>query len=193
MLSAEEVARSLGAAWSLLERDAAGLRRFDATPAGLRRSFATLLLAAPLFVVALAAERVRLGLLQPHRSLFDDPGLTARVAAMLLAFWLVPPLLASVAAGRRSDRRRLGTFTVASNWSSVLVLLFMALPAFLLARGLATPGLALVVLLAFAAVAAHLRWFVARAALQTAAGLAALLAAGDLLAQGALARLLGLV
>jgi hypothetical protein len=192
IVATDEITRSLGGAWGLLQRDATGLRQFDASRSGLLRSFGAVLLAAPAFVIALAAERARFGLLLPGSTLFDDPSLGLRLALMFAAAWALPPIVAFLMLKPDMIAQKLATFTVACNWSAVLAAFFVALPAFLLARGLATPPLTAVYLLAFVALIAHTRWFIARHALGLSGGLAAGLIAADLGLELALGRALAL-
>ncbi len=194
IVAADEVTRSLSGVWGLLQRDAAGLRQFDASQRGLRRSFAAIFLAAPAFVIALAAERERLGLLLPGTSLTDDPGLILRLLVMFLAAWALPPLIALLIyrGETAQSKKSLSTFTVASNWSAVLAAFFVAMPAYMLARGLATPALTAFYLIAFGVLIAHMRWFTARLALGVSGTSAACLIGTDMGLEMALGHLLAL-
>lgn len=191
LVAADEVARSLEGSWALLQRDATGLRAFDSSAAGVRRSFSALLVSLPAFVVVLAAERARLGLLEPGTGLFDDPGLVIRLGLFFIAAWALPLGVIGLASWNAAARAR-ATFVVACNWSGVLAALFAALPAFLLARDLATPALAGVYLAAFVCVVGHLRWFLARVALGLGGLAAALLVATDIGLEYALGHALAL-
>lgn len=180
LLNADEVGRSLVGSWRLLQRRPDGIQLFDASWDGFWRSFGAILLTPPAVVVALAAERARIGLGTDGAWFGNDIGLTLLVtAACVVVFYAFPVLLAGVA-------RRLGLthgfvpFVVAHNWTSAFLAYVFAVPAGLFALDLATPALAAFYGIAFLALAGTLRWSLARAAFGVSAGVAAVLAAADL-------------
>jgi hypothetical protein len=183
IIAADEVARSLAGAWDLLQRRAQGLRRFDASAKGVRRSFFAFLLLAPVFVTVLAAERASYGLLVQGAGLFDDVDLTTIVVFRMLIAGLTLPLVAYGFVRVLALRERFARFLVAANWSNVLSGIFLAVPATLYALNLATYELALLYSFAFYAMVAHLRWFVLRTALGVSGGIAALAVGCDLVCE----------
>ena len=68
IVTAEEVNRSLRGTLDLLNRRVEGLRAFDMSERGFWRSFAALWLTLPAYVVTLAFERLRLGMLAAGRA-----------------------------------------------------------------------------------------------------------------------------
>ena len=72
IVTADEVNRSFRGTLDLLNSRAEGLRSFDMSERGFWHSFTALWLTLPAYVVSLAFERLRLGLLQPDRSLLDN-------------------------------------------------------------------------------------------------------------------------
>jgi hypothetical protein len=189
IIAADEVARSLAGTLDLLQRRAQGLRRFDASHAGVRRSCFAFLLLAPVFVTLLAAERMSRGLLVPGAGLFDDARLDALVLARMAVGIVTLPLIAYGLVRLLALRDRFPRFLVACNWSTVLAGAFLALPAYLYAFDLATSQLAYVYSAAFVALIAHLRWFVVQTALGVSGGLAAAIVAADLACELVLGRL----
>lgn len=188
IIAADEVARSLAGTWDLLQRRRQGLRRFDTSSKGVRRSFFSFLLLAPVFVTLLAAEREAHGLLVQGAGLFDDADLTATVALRMLIAGLTLPLVAFGFARLLALREGFSRFLVAANWSTVLTGIFAAVPATLYALDLATFELALLYTFAFYALVAHLRWFMLRTALGVSGGLAALVVGCDLFCELLLAQ-----
>ena len=68
IVTADEVNRSFRGTLDLLNSRAEGLQSFDMSERGFWHSFAAIWLTLPAYVVSLAFERLRLGLLQPDRS-----------------------------------------------------------------------------------------------------------------------------
>jgi hypothetical protein len=190
LLAADEIARSLVGTWDLLQRRRYGLGRFDKTTPGALRSFATLLLAAPAFVTALAAARASAGLLHPGVSLFADERIVAAMAGLFAIGWLAPLAVAAGFTWRFAPLSRLPGAIVVSNWTSLLASLFLAVPAGLFALGLATDALAIFYGAAAMVLICHLRWFSARLMLGVTGWVAAAATATDLAAQALLAGLL---
>ncbi|HEX8168000.1 MAG TPA: hypothetical protein VF601_19705 [Beijerinckiaceae bacterium] len=173
IVTAEDVVRSLRGTAALLNRRSEGLKSFDMTEKGFWHSFGAIWLALPAFVVVLAFERHRLGLLGPGAAILDASWVTAVVAAGYVASFLVLPV------GMIGIARRLGLgpryvpFVIVTNWSLAVGLTFLSVPAALLLVGWATPSLAVLYALAFGAIAVHLLWFGTKAALGVSGGLAA--------------------
>ncbi len=190
IIAADEIARSLSATIDLLQRRRQGLHLFDASRKGVRRSFFAFLLLSPAFVTMLAAERASHGLLVPGGWLFDDFGLTVDVLERMAICMLTLPLIVFGLARSLSLRDRYPRFLVACNWSTVLAGSFMALPCYLFALDMATPELAQFYGFAFAALFAHLRWFVVQTALGVSGGIAALAVGCDLTCEFLLSQLI---
>ena len=178
ILAAEEIARSLSGSWDLLNRRAQGLARFDVGEQAFWRSFRAPLLAAPVFIIWLAADRVTGGL-RPEGSLFDNADVVAHTGLDFAALWLTLPFLTVLLCDRWRLRERLAPFIIVCNWSSVLAAAMLSVPAMLLAIGWATPALATLFAFAAALLIMHMRWYAARVTLGVTAGAAALLASAD--------------
>src|SRR3954452_1666097 len=179
ILAAEEIARSLSGSWDLLNRRAQGLARFDVGEQAFWRSFRAPLLAAPVFIIWLAADRVTSGLLAEGGSLFDNADVVAHTGLDFAALWLTLPFLTVVLCDRWRLRERIAPFIIVCNWSSVLAAAMLSVPAMLLAIGWATPALATLFAFAAALLIMHMRWYAARVTLGVTAGAAALLASAD--------------
>ena len=190
LLAADEIARSLVGIWDLLQRRRYGLGRFDKTTAGAWRSFATLLLAAPAFVTALAAERAAEGLLLPRLLLIADRGLVATIAGLFAIGWLVPLAVCAGFTRRLALPARLPAAITVSNWTSLLASIFLAVPAGLFALGLATGALAIFYGVAAMVLIGHLRWFSARLVLNVTGWTAGAVIATDFATEALLASLL---
>ncbi|MDB5509286.1 MAG: hypothetical protein JWL93_1755 [Hyphomicrobiales bacterium] len=174
-LAADEIARSLGGSWDLLNRRAQGLSRFEFGEAPFWRSFGAPLLTAPAAIIWLAADRLETGQLS---GLFDDPAVVARTAFHLAALWLTLPLL-GIAFLKRDSWARLVPFIIVCNWSFVLAAALLTLPALLFAIGWATPALATLYSVASIVLIMQMRWFSTKVTLGLTSSAALMLAAGD--------------
>jgi hypothetical protein len=186
IIAAEEIVRSLSGSWELLNRRAEGVERFDVGEQAFWRSFCAPLLAAPVFIIWLAADRASHG---EGGALFDNTDAVAHTGFDFAALWLTLPLLSIALADRLRLGARLAPFIIICNWSSVLAAAMLAVPALLLAIGWATPALAALFAVAAAMLIMQMRWYAARVALGITAGAAALLAMCDALIGVGLLRL----
>ena len=189
ILATEEILRSLSGSWDLLNRRAEGLARFDLSESAFWRSFRAPLLAAPIFITWLAADRASQGLLASDGSLFDNTDVLAHTGLDFIALWLTLPLLTIAVADRLQLRARLAPFIIICNWSSVLAAAMLGVPALLLALGWASPALSSLFVIAAGLLILQMRWYAARVTLGVTAGVAALLAACDALIGVGLLRL----
>ncbi|HEU6442225.1 MAG TPA: hypothetical protein VFF38_07680, partial [Microvirga sp.] len=92
IVTADEVNRSLRGTLDLLHSRAEGLKSFDMSERGFWRSFAAIWLTLPAYVVSLAFERLRLGLLEPDRSLLGNIWIDLVVALGHVAGFVALPL-----------------------------------------------------------------------------------------------------
>lgn len=192
LLTADEVTRSLRGAWRLLQHRGDAIRLFDVSYDGFWRSFAAVVLTLPVAVVALAAERMQRGLGMQGAWLTDDLGLTIMFLLAHVAVFCAFPVVMIGFVRLMGLERAYVPFVVAHNWANVLLGFLFALPVTLTLLGLATPGLGSFYALAFMAVAARLRWIVARVTLRATPGLAAVLVVADFATEIAVAALFGL-
>ncbi len=179
MLSADEVGRSLSGSLQLLNRDAQGLRRFSVSIEAFWRSFGAVVLTAPAFVTALAADRLRLGL-PLQEGLFADPGLVTLRLVLAGAAWIAFPLLMMLVARRLGLGHRYIGFVIAYNWSAVFASAVLAFPTAMYVTGLASSAQSTLFAFAFAIIVFRLRWFLAKIALGISGRLAAVVATADL-------------
>jgi hypothetical protein len=186
ILAAEEIVRSLSGSWDLLNRRAEGLALFDVGEHAFWRSFRAPLLASPVFVIWLAADRAAQGV---GGSLFENGDVLAHTGLDFVALWLTLPLLSIALADRLRLGAKLAPFIIICNWSSVLAAAMLAVPALLLAIGWATPALAALFAVAAGLLIMQMRWYAARVTLGVTAGAALLLAACDALIGVGLLRL----
>ena len=165
MVTAEEVNRSLRGTLDLLNRRVEGLQAFDMSERGFWHSFAAILLTLPAYVVTLAFERLRLGLLQPERPLLDSIGLDLVVAlGHAASFIALPVAMIWVARALRLTDRYV-PFVIVTNWITVTGLLVLSVPAILLLADWATPELATFFTLAFGIIILRLQWFATKVTL----------------------------
>jgi hypothetical protein len=165
IVTADEVNRSLKGALDLLNSRVEGLKAFDMSERGFWRSFAAIWLTLPAYVVSLAFERLRLGLIQPDRTLLDSLWIDLVVALGHVAgFVALPVAMVWIARSVRLTDRYV-PFVIVTNWINVLGLLVLSVPAMLLLLGWATPSLASLFGLAFSIIILRLQWFATKATL----------------------------
>jgi hypothetical protein len=172
IVTADEVNRSFRGTLDFLNRRAEGLRAFDLNERGFWRSFAAIWLTLPAYVVSLAFERLRLGLLAPDKPLLSSVWLDLAVAFGHVASFLVLPLAMIVVTRRLNLTDRFVPFVIVTNWVSVIGLLLLSLPAVLLLAGWATPALATLFTLAFAIIVLRVQWFATMVTLGVSGGFA---------------------
>jgi hypothetical protein len=172
IVTADEVNRSVRGTLDLLNRRVEGLKAFDMSEAGFWRSFAAIWLTLPAYVVSLAFERGRLGLLRPERSLLDDLWLDVAVAFGHVIGFLALPVAMIWVTRRLGLTQRYAPFVIVTNWINVVGLTILSVPAILLLIGWAPPALASLFTLAFAIIVVRLHWFATAVTLGVSGGLA---------------------
>jgi hypothetical protein len=165
IVTADEVNRSFRGALDLLNSRVEGLKAFDMSEHGFWRSFAAIWLTLPAYVVSLAFERLRLGLIQPDRTLLDSLWIDLVVAlGHVASFAALPVAMIWIARTFRLTDRYV-PFVIVTNWITVLGLLVLSVPAMLLLLGWATPALASLFGLAFSIIILRLQWFATKSTL----------------------------
>ncbi|HZW48419.1 MAG TPA: hypothetical protein VFF61_12915 [Microvirga sp.] len=177
IITADEVNRSFRGTLDLLHSRAEGLKSFDMSERGFWRSFAAIWLTLPAYIVSLAFERLRLGLLLPDRSVLDNVWIDFIVALGHVAGFVALPLAMIWIARRFNLTKAYVPFVIVTNWITVMGLLVLSVPAMLLLLGWATPALASIFSLAFAVIILRMQWFATKATL----GIASLPAFGIVL------------
>lgn len=181
MLTAEEVRRGLGAAWSLFLGRREAIRDFDTSFPAFWRSFLAIVLVLPVYVLFVGGERrlVRAGL--PEGAEFDDVSFALWRLVALALDWIAFPLLMAGLARPLGFARHYVRLIVAFNWGGPIVAVLMAVPAILFAYGAVAEGGATMLLIAALILVIRFRFNTARAALQCGFGPAAGLVAVELL------------
>lgn len=165
IVTADEVNRSFRGTLDLLNSRTEGLKAFDMSERGFWRSFMAIWLTLPAYIVSLAFERLRLGLLQPDRSLLDSLWIDLVVALGHAAGFVALPLaMIWVARWFRLEKAYV-PFVIVTNWISVIGMLVLSVPAMLMLLGWAPPGLASLFSLAFAVIIVRLQWFATKSTL----------------------------
>ncbi|WP_445502302.1 hypothetical protein [Microvirga sp. G4-2] len=165
IVTADEVNRSFRGTLDLLHSRVEGLKSFDMSEQGFWRSFTAIWLTLPAYIVSLAFERLRLGLLQPDRSLLDNIWIDLVVALGHVASFMVLPLAMIWIARRFNLTKAYAPFVIVTNWITAMGLLVLSVPAMLLLLGWATPSLASVFSFAFAVIIVRMQWFATKATL----------------------------
>jgi hypothetical protein len=190
-LALDDVSRSLRGSWRLMTRGAEALPELDLSRDGFWRSFAAFALMLPATVALLAAARLGAGL---HNSsgLFDAPALVAAVIAAECATILAVPALIVALAPNQIHAPRFTSFVIAWNWTGIVSVSLMAVPAAVFAIGWSNQGLATLQCFAFATIVLRLRYCAARAAFGSDGRVAGLVAMASVIADYSVIRLFGL-
>jgi hypothetical protein len=172
IVTADEVTRSLRGTAALINRPQEALKAFDCSESGFWHSFGAIVLTLPAYVVALAAERHRLGLALPGRSLVDDGVLAGLTALAHVAAFLALPVAMIFVARSLGLSKRYVPFVIVTNWVSVVAATVLSVPLILSLIGWATPGLAILFSLGFGIIVLKLQWCAAKISLEVSNGLA---------------------
>jgi hypothetical protein len=166
IVTADEVNRSFKGTMDLLNSRTEGLKSFDMSEDGFWRSFAAILLTLPAYIVSVAFERLRLGVLQPDHPLLDNFWIDAVVAlGHVIGFIALPVAMIWVTRSFRLTGAYV-PFVIVTNWITVIGQLALSVPAMLLLLGWATPALASIFSFAFVVIILRLQWFATKATLQ---------------------------
>jgi hypothetical protein len=165
IVTADEVNRSFRGTLDLLNSRVEGLKAFDMSEHGFWRSFASIWLTLPAYIVSLAFERLRLGLIQPDRTLLDSFWIDLVVAFGHVAGFVALPVAMIFITRRFRLTHRYVPFVIVTNWITVLGLLVLSVPAMLLLLGWATPSLASLFGISFSIIILRLQWFATKATL----------------------------
>ena len=114
MLEKVEIERSLTAAWNLFLDKPDAINGFDLSESGFWRSFRAIVLAAPLFALAVIVQARLFG------ETVGDAGFWLVNALRLGLDWITFPILLAIAAKPLGLAHRYGTFIIARNWGAVL-------------------------------------------------------------------------
>jgi len=165
IVTADEVNRSFRGAVDLLNSRVEGLKAFDMSEEGFWRSFTAVWLTLPAYIVSVAFERLRLGLLQPDGNLLGNIWIDLVVAlGHVASFVALPVAMIWIARGLRLTHRYV-PFVIVTNWITVIGLLVLSVPAMLLLLGWATPALASIFSLAFMIIMVRVQWFATKTTL----------------------------
>ncbi|AWM87965.1 hypothetical protein [Microvirga sp. 17 mud 1-3] len=165
IVTADEVNRSFKGTLDLLNSRAEGLQAFDMSERGFWRSFAAIWLTLPAYIVSVAFERLRLGLLVPNHPLLDSFWIDAVVAFGQVASFVALPVAMIWGTRKLGLTHRYVPFVIVMNWVSVMTMLVMSVPVLLLILGWAPPPLASLFSLAFFIIVLRAQWFATKATL----------------------------
>jgi len=170
IVTADEVSRSFRGSLHLLHSRTEGPQSFDLSEAGFWRSFSAIGLALPAYVVTVAVERQRLGILGSDQAVLGSLWLDALVALGYGASFLALPIAMIGISRRLGLTDRYVSFVTVTNWIAVLGLLTLSIPGILLLIGWATPELSTFFTLAFAVLLVRTQWFATKTTLGVSGG-----------------------
>ena len=181
MPSYAEIQRSVQGAWLLAKGDTRGMNLFDLSVEGFWRSFAAMLIVAPVYALVLLAQPV------PADS--EPDSLTGMLLAEAVAYvvgWVAFPVAAIFLTRLLGLAAGYVPLVVANNWSAVVQIAFYAAVVVL---GTLLPGeLRAISLLAATLAILVYQWFVIRTALDTGGGIALGIVVVDVLLSLAVSR-----
>ena len=173
MLDRDEIAHSLIGAWRLFLDKPDALRFFDFSVGGFWRSFGTIVLIAPIYVLTIMGLQEMDPRASPRAHRFPQVlYFVDRLIALLLGWVTLPAVLACLARPL-GFAATYGSFVVARNWCAVLEMIPFALIALLSGAGIAGAEAVSLLLLAALVVILRFDFIIARRALAASIGLAA--------------------
>lgn len=184
MFSLTEIRRSFRAIWLLFRARPEGLALLDRSMSGFWRSFAVIVLVIPINAVTMLAVS------RTDRSDATAVSLIVDGLPLLLADWVLFPILLALAAGPLGVSRTYVSYVVARNWAAPLAAAVMTLPLVLQGAGwIDGTGMALLSMVALGLIL-RLHYLIVRLGLDVAAGFAIGLVVADLLLTLLLVRIL---
>ena len=178
------VQRSIDAVVRLALRDTQGLSLLDLTADGFYRSFAAMIVAAPLFATYVSGWRnmvISVATAAGHKFEAAELEFGARDVAlsvvMYLLLWFVFPIVALLILRFLNQTARYSALVIAYNWSAILVMLLFNIPLALFGLGIISAFPTVALLFTIFGFALYYRFFLAVAALQAGASTAMAVAA----------------
>jgi hypothetical protein len=169
MFTIKEIRENLSGAWQVMNGDSAGLARLDTSIEGFWRSFGAIILIAPVFLLAVAAQdRVALELDKPLEGSLSLP---VEVLVWLVN-WILFPFLMAMVARPLGIAAQYVSFIVARNWATVLVSAILAMPLLAYLAGIISTNMLFFVWFPFLALSGYFAFRIVRTALTVPAGLA---------------------
>jgi hypothetical protein len=173
------IQRSIDAVARLALRDTQALSLLDMTVDGFYRSFAAMIVAAPLYAAAISGWRHMVisfattagHKFQPGELEFGAQDFVLDVARYVL-LWLAFPIVALAALRFLGQTARYSALIIAYNWSAVIVLLLFNVPLALFGLGISAPFPTVAMMFTVFGFALYYRFFLAVAALQAGSGTA---------------------
>lgn len=184
-----EIKRSLFGAWRLFCGDPNGLKEFDLSEGGFFRSFAVVILIAPLYIASLITERSLV--LAEHLNIddFSDSRFFLVRALSLIVDWFAFPILMVFVTRQLSLGGRYAAFITVRNWAALPAAALTTSPTLIYGIGLLpltattfATFICLVIVLRFG-------WFIAKTTLMTNSVIAAGIMALDLVLSLVIGRL----
>jgi hypothetical protein len=172
VLTREEIARSLTAAWQVFLDRPDAVDGFDVSIGGFWRSFRAIILVAPAYALSAVVEKQVMLAGTVGQSEFDD-GLFVIAKTLTLALdWVALPVLLALVATQLRLTGTYAAFVVVRNWASVIAILPFAAIALLYVLGIFDEEAANIASLTFLIVIFRYNYLIARRALSVGIGLA---------------------
>ncbi len=185
MMFVTEAVNALSGSCLLALRRADGFERFNLTAEGFWRSFAAVIIIAPLY---LYADRVD--------ALYPGPGVAPADFSPVLSLitlaleWIAWPVVVALLTYRTRFSGHFVRYITVYNWSSILVFVVMLVPVVALDLGLIDTALSAAAGAVLLIAALWYRWLVARMALDVSSLVALVLVVGDVTLSLVISRLI---
>lgn len=169
-----EIIGSLNGAFLLAKRDLSGYQLFNLTIEGFWRSFAAILLIAPVYFLFAGLE---LDAQTPSsaapETAPDNSGYYFTKAVALGLDWIAYPIIMVLVSRGLGFSHRYVPYIIAFNWSSVIAVMVMTVPPAAYYLGAINAGTVGGLNLLLLLPVLYYRWFIARTALETSGPIAA--------------------
>lgn len=166
MLAPAEIRRSFAAVWMLFRGERDGLLLLDRTLDGFWRSFAVILLILPINAITM------LGVSRTDNSLASAGELIVEGLPLLVADWVLFPILLAIAAKPLHVSGTYVSYVVARNWASPLAAAVMTVPIVLQGAGWTDASFTTMLTIVGLVIVIRLHYMIVRLALDVEWGMA---------------------
>ena len=169
----QEALNSIIGAFDLLMRDEQGLQKFNFSADGFWRSFGAIVLIAPIYLFAVNTDW--------NAALDSGPSNHSALISLisLCILWVGWPIIALYLLRALSCEKYYARYITVFNWTTVIGVVFMAIPSVLLKVGLANPQAAVFLSYMLLFLMLYFEWYITSKTLATPMGLSAAIVSAD--------------
>lgn len=168
MPSLDEILNSLLGSYHLALRDTDGYRYFNNTAEGFWRSFAAILVIAPLILILSQIDiELQIQLAEERNEVVAPTIDYGRLIVVMILEWIAFPVAMVFVARALDLSHRYAGYIIVYNWSSILITAALSVPMLLFWIGIAGPSATIALSFVLFLPVFYYRWFIALTALDT--------------------------